>query len=219
MTTDAEVKPEEVVDSELAGDELSKEEPKPSPEPEMLTKEQAEKLANERHSKLDKRIAELEKTTAKQVKALEVALTRAKAAEDALAQAERKSLGEDSDALSLYEAKLQAKKDHDALQVEMATYAEEIADAKQYRISKMADEIAAEYGVDPSLLISLTDGTRVKMENLAKVLPQKEDEQAKKTPKKPDSLKTIGGSREPTAEDLEKMSPEDYAEWAKKRYK
>ena len=66
----------------------SSDKPTPSGEPEMLTKEQAEKLADERHSKLDKEISDLRKAQEKSTKSIEAADKRAKAAEEALRESE-----------------------------------------------------------------------------------------------------------------------------------
>lgn len=227
MFTDAEVKnpAEAVVNDEVDNpvvDLPSGEKPKPSTEPEMLTKEQAEKLANERHSKLDKRISELEKITQR-------ADARAKAAEDRLAKAarqaedaERDSIKDSPDALSLFEQRVKLRQDREAFEAERVAHAEDIAEAKQYKITRVADEIASEYEVDSSLLVQLTDGSREKMEKLAKSLPKKEAGDNKpnlQKPPKPDSGKTSGRFGKPTLDQLEHMSMDEYAEYVKDRDK
>ncbi len=239
MGTDAEGKnPTEVVvdDSVDAAvvDLPSTETPKPSTEPEMLTKEQAEKLTNERHSKLDKRISELEKATSQSTKAREAAEARAKAAEDRLAEtqrqaeeAEREEYKDSPDALSLFDQRVKhrqneerLKKEREAFEAEKATHAEEMSEAKQYKVTKLADEIASTYGVDSSLLIQLTDGSREKMERLAKSLPKKEAGDNKPNLQKPpDSGKTSGRFGKPNLAQLESMSMDQYAEYVKERDK
>lgn len=210
--------------------------PVPSTENETLTKEQAEKLANERHSKLDKRIAELERETKQQATQTTAAEARARTAEESLLnaqrradEAERQGIGESPDAISLFEAKLanrQAQaalaKERAALDAERATHAEEIQEARTYRTTKLADEVASEYGVDSSLLTSLTDGTREKMEKLAKVLPKKEagDNKPNLTkPPAPDSGRRSAISGRKTVEQLSNMSMDEYAAYAAERDK
>ncbi len=216
---------------ETAVDVSSKGDQTPSTEPEMLTKEQAEKLANEKHSKLDRRIFELEKAQEKSTKALEAAANRAKAAEASLAlakkqteEAERRSLGDTPDAMKLFEARIAHRQAEDALAEKMRQFEEEktqwddvVNEAKQYKVVKMADEIASEYEVDSSLLVSMTDGSREKMEKLAKVLPKKEDKVT--IPKPPDSGKKSRVLTNPTVEQLEHMTMEQHVAWAAERNK
>lgn len=238
----AEVTVDDAVDTPVVDLPSQSEEPKPSAEPEMLTKEQAEKLANERHSKLDKRIAELEKLSGSTTKAVEAAEVRAKAAETALAEARRKAeeaeregYKDQPEALSLFEERVkhrQAVADLERQKAEWetqkATHEVEIAEAKAYKITRMADEIAADTGVDANLLVSMTDAytdaqkRREKMEALAKVLPKKEpgDNRPNLTkPPKPDSLKTSGRFGKPTVAQLERMSMDEYADYVKERDK
>ncbi len=244
MGTDAEANTAEVtvddsVDNPVVDMPSQDKELKPSAEPEVLTKEQAEKLANERHSKLDKRIAELEKLTSRSTKAVEAAENRAKAAEAALAEAqrraedsERESLKDSPDGLSLFEKEVKHREAEADLvrqkaewEAQKATYEAEIEEAKTYRVIKMADEIASDKGVDAALLVSMTDAytdstkRRAKMEALAKVLPKKEPGDKFQLPKppKPDSGRTSGRFGKPTLEQLEKMSMEQYSEYVKER--
>jgi hypothetical protein len=209
---------------------------KAEPSPEMLTKEQADKLANEKHSKLDKRIAELEKSTLRASKQVELADKRAKDAENALLEAgrraeeaERKSLGNTPDALSLFEARIALKQaeaklqqQRDSFAAEKAIHDEEISEAKTYKLQKMAEEIADETGVDASLLTSMTDGSREKMEKLAKVLPKKTAEDKLNLPKPPDSGKTSGRYGNLTTDQLNKLAendPDGYARYVEERNK
>lgn len=245
MGTDAEAKTAEVtvddsVDNPVVDMPSQDKEPKPSAEPEVLTKEQAEKLANERHSKLDKRIAELEKLTSRSAKAVQAAEARAKAAEAALAEAqrraedsERESLKDSPDGLSLFEKQVKHREAVAALErqkaeweTEKATHDADIEEAKSYKVTKMADEIAVDTGVDAALLVSMTDAytdstkRREKMEALAKVLPKRETGDNKPNltkPPKPDSGKTSGRFGKPTLEQLEKMPMAQYAEYVKER--
>ncbi len=244
MVTDAETNAvEAIVDDSVDNpvvDMPSQDKSKPSAEPEMLTKEQAEKLANERHSKLDKRLAELEKVTSRSTKAAEAAEARAKAAEAALAEArrkaedsEREALKDSPDGLSLFEKEVKHRESVAAFarqqaewEAQKATHEADIEEAKSYKVVKMADEIAADAGVDAALLVSMTDAytdstkRREKMEALAKVLPKKETGDNKPNltkPPRPDSGKTSGRFGKPTLEQLEKMSMEQYSEYVKER--
>jgi len=211
----------------------SEKEQTPSNEPEMLTKEQAEKLANEKHSKLDKRISELEKAREGSLKAQEAAAKRAKAAEDALElarkqidEAERRALGDSPDALSLFDAKMAHKQAvyefEDArrkFEEEKLQFQEDIAEAKQYKVTKLADDIASEYEVDSALLVQMTDGSREKMEKLAKVLPKKTAEDKLNLPKPPDSNRKSRVLTNPTTDQLNNMSMEEYARYVADRDK
>ena len=218
MTTDAEKEPTDV----LLGGEPSGEKPaEPSAPPEMLTKDQAEKLADQKHSKLDTRIGVLEKQGVACAKALEAADQRAKDAEEALERAERakeevelEGIKDNSDALSLFTAKRAHKDAVKALaeatrklESEKAEHAEEILEAKKWRVFSDATEIASKYkGVEASNLVELTDGSKENMEKLAKALsgtkPPKEPK-----PKKPETM---------AQEDWDKLSPEDQAKQGEK---
>jgi len=224
MTTDAEVKGMEVIsDSETPS------EPEQKPSPEMLTKEQAEKLANEKHSKLDKKIAELTKAQMafeNRANEADVRATKAqKALNEAVAKledAERKSLGDKPEAIALFEERVkQRQKDADLAEREAriaqreADNAEKIARAEKYEISERAKVIATEYGVSADLLISLTDGSQEKMEILAKSLPKKDGE----TPPKPDSGKSSSGKGRLTLKQLEDLDMDKYKEMVEERDK
>ncbi len=239
MVMDARTNPLEVsVDDAVEATEVdipSVEETKPSTEPEMLTREQAEKLANERHSTLDKRISELEKNRGTSAKALEAAVKKAQAAENALAVAqkqleetERKALGETPDALSLFEAKVAHKRQAEALDERVRQFEqsksewdETVIEAKQYKTQKLADEIASnpKHKVDAALLVSMTDGTREAMEKLATVLPAKTEEDTVVIPHRPDSGARSRVLTNPTVEQLNSMSMEAYAAYVAERDK
>lgn len=237
MDTDAkattmEVEVDDTVE-ETAVDLSSEAKPKPSDEPEMLTKEQAEKLANERHSKLDKRLSELEKSGQTSLKRLEIAEARAKAAEESLAAAkiaaeesERAKFSDSPESLNLYDERVKNRRMQEALdaqkkafQEEREQHTEELSELKTWKLEKLAGEIATEYGVDAGLLIKLTDGSRERMELLAKSLPKKEDKPTFQKPPKPDSGKASGKFGNPSVEQLNNMSMEDYAEYVKERDK
>jgi len=208
---------------------------KDSTEPVMLTKEQADKLFDERQSKLDKRIFQLEQEGQKTTKALQAAEARANALEgEALEarkradKAELESLGDSPDARSLFEARVAQREATAKLEREKAEWAEAVEEAKQYKITKLADNIAAadpDHPVDSSLLVTLTDGSKEAMERLAKVLPKKEpgDNIPNLTkPPKPDSGRGSGGSGPRTVEQLDKLAREDpdgYAEYVADRSK
>jgi chromosome segregation ATPase len=235
MTTEANTEKLEVTsdDNNEVVTVPSTSEEKPSPEPVMLTKEQAEKLANDRHSKLDKKIAELTKNSERLQKSILDAETRTKKAYDSLSvaqkrveEAERKSLGDSPDALKLFEAQVKHRQEVEKLEQmrsefesEKVKYTEDISEAKQYKITRLADTIASEYGVDASLLTTLTDGSQEKMELLAKSLPKKDEGKGIQLPGKPDSGKHISGVGNPTIEQLDAMPMDKYAEWAAKRNK
>ena len=127
---------------------------------------------------------------------------------------------------SLFEAKLahrQALDEFDVkerkLEDERAKLQDEIEEVRQYKTQKLADEIASENEVDSSLLLSMTDGTREKMEKLAKILPKKsEDDKPTFTPP-PDSGKKSKVLTNPSLSQLEGMTMEQYADWVAERDK
>jgi len=227
-----EVSVDDVVDEPVV-DTPSKGEQAPSKEPVMLTQEQADKLANERHSKLDKRISEMEKSQAKTTKALEAALARAKTAEDELANARRRTeeaeleaVKDSPDGIALWNAKLKLKQEEAsqaevrrALEAEKTEWEEAVNEAKQYKVTKLADEVASEYEVDSALLVSMTDGSKEKMEKLAKVLPKKTAEDKVNLRRAPDSGRRAAVLTNPTVEQLNSMSMEKYAAWVAERDK
>jgi chromosome segregation ATPase len=219
--------------TEVAESPSPEQEQKPSTEPEMLTKEQAEKLANERHSKLDKKISELTNTATRLENTAKAAESRATAAQQQLEnaqkrldEAERKSLGNSPDAVKLFEEQVKLRQraaDIERREAELARReadnASDIAEAKQYRITQKADALAKEYGVDATLLVTLTDGTPDKMEKLAQSLPKKTSGDDPKMPKKPDSGKSSSGYGNLTNEQLEKLPMDQYKQMVEERSK
>ena len=213
--------------------------PTPSTPPETYTKEQVEKLVSERHSKLDKRIAELEKVTAKSTKAVELAEKRAADAEAAFVKAQKEkddadleAIRDNPDALTQYQIKVRHReRDAELTRRERELIQREAEDeeAKQelleFKQTKLASEIASKFeGVDPATLTELTDGSAEKMELLAKklgTLKVKKEEVPGSPEFKPDSGLTSGGARKLTAEQIETMPVETYAQHpsVKERYK
>lgn len=233
MTSDAKGNPKDEAEV-LAGQEtLPPEEGQPSggkalepsTPPKSYTQEQVDKLLDEKHSKLDKRIAEIEKQGVKSAKALELATKRASDAEAALVKTakeqEEKELADIQDnepELRLYRAK-QKQRERDAelskrereLEASKAEHDESLSELLVFKQTQIAQGIASKYeGVDAGLLIQLTDGSPEKMELLAGQLGTLKA----KTPisPRPDSGLSSGGAGKLTAEQIEKMSAEDYAQ-------
>lgn len=77
---------------------------------------------------------------------------------------------------------------------------------ESFKRERKALEIASQYGVDSTLLLTLTDGTPEKMEALAKALPKLTPEAPKKT------LRTDSGAGYGGAEDLSKLTARQLAE-------
>lgn len=206
----------------------------PSTPPEMLTKEQAEKLANEKHSTLDKRIGELEKAGKTATRAVQDAETRAQVAEEALANAERANeqkeydgIKDNPDALSIFESKkalreamTEFRKRETELKRKELENEETITEAKEFKVLQKATEIASKHkGVTASELVELTDGTPEKMEKMAARLSGTKPAvvQLEGKPFEPDSGAGTGGDGKYTNEQLEAMTEEQYAEYARKR--
>jgi DNA repair exonuclease SbcCD ATPase subunit len=102
-------------------------------------------------------------------------------------------------------------------------------EVNRWNTQRVASTLAKQHDVDETLLINLTDGTPEKMEALAKILPKKAatpppaaTPPATPPPAPPpvDSGVTGGGIGELTVEQIEKMTPEQYANHpsVKKRY-
>ncbi len=223
MTTDAPRKPGDALPAEgLPSTEKPLES---SALPETLTRKEAEKLADEKHAKLDKTIAGLEKAASRSTAALEAAEKRATAAEEAQTEADKakdaatlKAAGDSPDALSIYQAKIAVRdaqadlKTREAkLETDKREHAADIEDAQNYRKVQLANEIALETGVDANLLIAVTDGTEEKMRKAAENLPKTGQHQP--APTIPDSGGGAGGVKklsEMTEEELKGMSDKDY---------
>jgi len=222
--------------------EPSQEVSEPSQEEVRFTKEQVEEIANQRLSKLqskvDSRIAELDKERkrievnlqAERVR-LESAERAMRAAEEKAMELERKAYGDSPEGVNLFEERVKVRQERAQLEeekrqreTEKSEHEDAIKEAKQYRTQKLADEIAADpnHPVDASLLVTLTDGSREAMERLAKVLPTntREDKVPNLTkPPKPDSGKSTKFPTNPSMEQLDKMSMEQYYEYVKERDK
>ena len=154
-------------------------------------------------------------------------------AESALAEAEREredaereALRDSPEGLNLFDEKVKHRQAVSQFEAEKkrhtderATWEADVAEAKTYQVQKMANEIAAEHGVDASTLVSLTDGSRDKMEKLAKVLPRKDEVPGPslQRPPKPASIKGSAGHGPRTVEQLERMDSDQYAEYWKER--
>lgn len=234
---------EPVVELASTSPEQKPSEEEPSKEPETLTKEQAVQLANDRLAKAqqswDKQMAEVQKQLKEYGRVSKASEGKLKNLETELSQerkraddAERRALGEtpEPDALSQYEARLTLRRDREKLEEDRArledekvAHEEEIADARREKTLRLAGEIASQYGVESSLLVTLTDGSREKMEALAKALPRKEADDNKpnlQKPPKPDSGRKSGTPGGPkTLKQMEEMSMSDYEAWVKERDK
>ena len=202
--------------------------------PETFTKEQVQKLISDERAQAGRKAAEGKKAAEKA--ALEIVEQRrlTKIAEETLAQlqrekdeAELEAARENPDALNVFQAKqtlrardLELKRKEQELSKRELEAKEALDVVNKFRMEQKAAEISAQYSVDASTLLAITDGSPEKMEAAAKALSQGKTPKGTETPAiKPDSGMTSGGAGRPTAEQLEAMSPEQYAEWAKSRYK
>lgn len=229
MLLDAETKPGDALP--VGGQPSTGGESKPSTQPEVFTKEQVE----ERHSKLDKEIANLTKQNEASTKAIVTAKTQVESyvkrlaeIEEEKARGELEGIRDNPDALSLWQARQTHKESVRALEAQQTSFEQErsqfltdLEELKSYKSFKGAMEIVSkpEYkGVDAQKLVDLTDGSSEKMEALAKLLKAGMGQPAA-TPTLPDSGKSTGGAGEPTAEELESMPVEQYAQWYNNRQK
>ena len=196
----------------------------PSLEPRTYAKEEVDKLIRERHSTLDKHIADLNKQLKlKEEEAGEVQGLKAKVAELEEEQ-ERKELAEAGDNPDLkrqiQDRKISRQRQSDLdkrereLKARELEHEEAIKAVTQYNLGKLAGEIVSKYpGIEAADLIELGDGSPEKMEKIAQRLSKKEP-----LGLRPDSGISVG-SGEPTIEQLDKMTPEEYAEWRRKKKK
>ena len=200
--------------------------------PETYTKEQVQKLISDERAQAGRKVAEATKAADKAAKVLEGVEQRAKDAEEALArireekdEAELQVARDNPDALNTFQVKktlrtkeTELKRKEQELSKRELEAREALEVVNEFRKEQKATEIGVQYGVDASILLAITDGSPEKMEAAAKALSQGKTK--KETPAmKPDSGLTSGGAGRPTVEQLEAMSPEQYAEWAKNRYK
>jgi len=226
MTMDAKVEPSDSVKTSVETP------PEPSTPTKMIPQEEVDKLIGERHSTLDKKVAELTKSVEAQSKAAQLAEERAAAAEEILARAEdaraeaefRAIPPDNTDALSLYQQRMahkQAVRDFEAAKKEheksVALHAAELAEAQSFKALKVASDIVAkpEYaGINPSDLVELTDGSPDKMESLAKKLAAGKTviTPTNQLGYQPETLPytdlSSGASGEPTMEQRENMTME-----------
>ena len=191
-------------------------------EPKTYTEEEVDKLIRERHSTLDKRIADLNKQLKlKEGEAGEVQGLKAKVAELEEEQ-ERKELAEAGDnpdlkrqiqdRKNLKQRQSDLEKRERELKAKELEHEEAIKAVTQYNLGKLAGEIASKYpGIEAADLIELSDGSPEKMEKIAQRLSKKEGI-------RPDSGISVG-SGEPTIEQLDKMTPEEFANWRRKKKK
>jgi len=206
-------------------------ESQPSTQPETFTKEQVA----ERHSKLDKTIADLQKANESTKKAIEAANAKAESYAQKLAEIEEQKsrdelnrIGDNPDALSLWQAKqvhkemvAEFEKSKASFDTERSKFLVDLEEVKNYKTLKSASDIVSkpEYkGVDAQKLVDLTDGSPEKMEGLAKLLKAGMGEPTATTIL-PDSGKATGGAGEPNADELDKMSVSQYAEYYARRTK
>lgn len=201
MTTDA---PTDQKDA-LPKGQPSEEKKEPSAPPETFTREQAEKLADEKHSVLDKRIAELERADSKKTKALEVAEQRAKDAEardterqDARDAKELEDANEEQ--LPIIQQKQRLRKERETFkkqqveasqnrvefEAEKVSHKEELEAAQATRLETDIWAIGKKHEVDPAWLKSLGITDLEQLDKVAKGASEKK-------PFEPDSGKTTGG--------------------------
>lgn len=200
--------------------------------PETYTKEQVQKLISDERAQAGRKLAEATKAADRAVKVLEGVEQRAKDAEEVLArlqnekdEAELQVARDNPDALNTFQARqtlrtkeTELKRKEQELTRRELEAKEALEAVNKFRKEQKAAEIGAQYGVDALILLTITDGSPEKMEVAAKALSQGKTK--KETPTiKPDSGLTSGGAGRPTAEQLEAMTPDQYAEWAKPRYK
>jgi len=171
----------------------------PSASLEVL-KEQVEKLADAKHSKLDQQINKL-------TKAEEAARKRAEDAEARLVQvqkekdeAELEAAQGDPERLGVIQMQRKLREEKAEVERKTRELAEQEAKIKplidgatEFERKQTAQEIANQYGVDASVLIEHTDGSREKMESLAKVIAKSLPSPKVREDLKPDSAISSGG--------------------------
>lgn len=204
--------------------------PDPSTPPKTYNQEEVDTLLNEKHSKLDTRIADLEKAGKVNTKANTTLKAQLKTSQDLVVaarkdkeEAEFAAIPRDNpDALSLFTAR-QAHRDdvrtHEAnvasFDERKAQYEADLAELVEYKKFQVAVGIVSkdEYkGVSAKSLVELTDGSPDKMEDLAKILKLTVGENPASQPSEipPDSGAGQGGAGQLSTEQIENMSMEDY---------
>ena len=175
----------------------------PSASLEVL-KDQVEKYADKKHSKLDREIATLTKSDAASTKRAEDAEARSVQLQREKDEAELESAQGDPERLGVIqrERKLRVEKAEIERRTREVTEQEEkikpaVEAATEFERKLAAQEIATQYGVEASLLIAHTDGSREKMESLAKVLATNQTPPKVREDLKPDSAISAGGGTMP----------------------
>ena len=175
----------------------------PSASLEVL-KDQVDKAADKKHSKLDKQIGTLTKSEADAVRRAEDAEARSAQLQREKDEAELEAAHGDPERLSVIqrERKLRVEKAEVERRTREVTEQEArikpaVEAATDFERKQVAQEIATQYGIEATVLIDHTDGSREKMESLAKVLAQSTPSPKVREDLKPDSAISAGGGAMP----------------------
>ena len=209
----------------------------PPSEPKPYTQAQIDKLVNDGKAEAGREAKAAKDAAGRADTAVKSAQQRAEAAEAALTKfqedrdrADFEAAKDDPDLLASYRSKTALRereaanrREKQELDASKAQHAADLEEVKQWKVEKTAADIVKrpEYaGVDPALLVTLTDGSPEKMEALAKVMAGTKPKPAPKTPElPPDPGITEGGAGSPSIEQGDSMTDDQYMAMAKKRDK
>ena len=194
--------------------------------PQSYTKEQVTKLISDLSAKVGdaRKVVEVERDSLKSQ--LAIVNTSLKESEDAKEQLQKdieELTKDDPDKAKLTQRlkeldglQKSLKADKSKLEAEKLEHGETVKLAAETLNEISIWEIGAKYNLDPVML----KGLNLPVEQTEAVAKSIGTAPAPTTEGLvPDSGVTSGGTGEPTLEQLEKMSPEEYAKWASKRYK
>jgi len=186
------------------------------------TEEEIKKLVNDGRADLGRELKAAREESEKLKRELADVAARIKEYEQEKEQAEYAKVKDDPDKLSIYQQRQEIRKrlaEATEKEKQLAEREQKLAEQEKeidtYRRQQRAATIAAKYNVDPTPLAEYTDGSVEAMEGLAKAMARYR-QQSQPSEVVPDSLVTLGGGGRLSTEQLEKMTMEQYADWAKK---
>lgn len=218
---------------ELPAGQTTGEGDKGTPETITFTKEERDKWLNDQKAawgrdnvaplRRDKEKAEADRA-ALQAQNKELA-DRLAQIEHSIDEAEFAKVKDKPDLAKLYEERRDVreqqrrnKEERAQIEAERQSLLKDKEDVSNWRRQSAAAEIARKYGVDPTILASVTDGKPESMEKLAQVLPKVTAPQPANTGNQPPAnLVGRGAQGQPTNEQLEKMTMAEYEQYWKRR--
>ncbi len=186
----------------------------------------SEEEVKQRHSKLDKTIAQLTRELTEARQSGETTASDLKAMQKQLDDAEVARIGDDPEKVSVYQLRRTGQEERSKAAAEKREAARLMAEAKAEREAMAADKaeiaigkLAIKYKLPDKTLRDLGITDIEALEKVAVTLAANMAVKAKPEGFNLDSGLSSGGAGEPTQEQLEKMSDAEYEKWASPRFK